>query len=167
MERRSKHVVGMVNFPVDSEEYTSTNEGGMFVQLWCVEAERFSCGVCCGYGSVYDMMSAELVGTDEEVNTDNFHEIESGKDPMEWEQSFALEEKLFPRIRQEGEHQYLSQELLACVNLGSTGWSGSDKNHNYWRCRYDDLNEAGKNIYDSLKNSYPKAKIILVTWLDT
>ena len=169
MERRSKQVVGMVNFPVDSQEYTNTNEGGMFVQLWCVE-EDFNSPESCWYGGVYAMMSESLVGTDEEVNTDNFHEIEDGKDPMEWEQSFALEEKLFPHIKKEGccvQFQYSSGELLACVNMGSTGWSGSNNHHDYWRCRYDDLNESGKGIYDSLKSAYPKAKLVLVTWLDT
>lgn len=39
MQRRSDEVIGMVNFPVDSEKYKSTNEGGMFVQLWCLEDE--------------------------------------------------------------------------------------------------------------------------------
>lgn len=166
MERRSKQVVGMVNFPVDSEEYTSTNEGGMFVQLWCVEEDYLSADSCWHHG-VYSNMSESLVGTDSEVNEDNFHEIEAGKDPMEWEQRFALEEKLFPRIRVEGENQYLSRELVACVTMGSTGWSGANEKNEYWRCRYEDLNDAGKGIYDALKNAYPKAKLILVTWLDT
>lgn len=167
MQRRSKQFIGMVNFPVGSKEYTSTNEGGMFVQLWCVEGERFSCGVCCGYGGVYANMSETLIGTDSEVNEDNFHEIEEGKDPMEWKQSFALEEMLFPHIKMEGEDQYLSKELLACLTMGSTGWSGANEKNEYWRCRYEDLNDSGKGIYDALKNAYPKAKLILVTWLDT
>lgn len=166
MERRSNQVVGMVNFPVDSEEYTSTNEGGMFVQLWCVEEDYLSAD-SCWYHGVYANMSETLLGTDSEVNEDNFHEIEEGKDPMEWEQRFALEEMLFPRIKVEGENQYLSKELVACVTMGSTGWSGANEKNEYWRCRYEDLNDSGKGIYDALKNAYPKAKLILVTWLDT
>lgn len=166
MERRSNQVVGMVNFPVDSEEYTSTNEGGMFVQLWCVEEDYLSAD-SWWYHDVYANMSETLLGTDSEVNEDNFHEIEEGKDPMEWEQRFTLEEMLFPRIKVEGENQYLSKELVACVTMGSTGWSGANEKNEYWRCRYEDLNDSGKGIYDALKNAYPKAKLILVTWLDT
>lgn len=166
MERRSKDVLGMVNFPIDSQEYTSTNEGGMFVQLWCFEDDKFS-DESVYYGSIYSMMSESLIGTDEEVNTDNFHEIEQGKNPTDWVQSFALEEKLFPNIKKEVEHQYLSKELIACVTLGCTGWSGVNKDHDYWRCKYEDLNEDGKSIYNSLKSTYPKAKLVLVTWLDT
>jgi hypothetical protein len=166
MESRSNQVVGMVNFPVDSEEYTSTNEGGMFVQLWCVEEDYLSAD-SWWYHDVYANMSETLLGTDSEVNEDNFHEIEEGKDPMEWEQRFTLEEMLFPRIKVEGENQYLSKELVACVTMGSTGWSGANEKNEYWRCRYEDLNDSGKGIYDALKNAYPKAKLILVTWLDT
>lgn len=170
--RCSNEVMGMVNFPVDSEEYKSTGEGGMFVQLWCVEEEYFSCGACCGYNGTQAMTSEVLVGTDSEVNEDNFHEIESGKvDPANWVQRRPLQEKLYPSIaNEEGCQQcrYTSGEMLACVTMGSTGWSGwSDKKEEYWRCRYDDLNEAGKGIYDSLMHAYPRGKLILVTWLDT
>jgi hypothetical protein len=48
----------------------------------------------------------------------------------------------------------------------STGWSGWGEDE-YWRCKYEDLNDAGKTIYDSLKLAYPKSKLLLVTWLDT
>ena len=166
MERRSKDVLGMVNFPIDSQEYSSTNEGGMFVQLWCFEEDKFS-DESVYYGSTYSTMSESLIGTDTEVNTDNFHEIEQGKNFMDWVQSFALEEQLFPNIKKEVDHQYLSKELIACVTLGCTGWSGANKDHDYWRCKYEDLNEGGKSIYNSLKSAYPKAKLVLVTWLDT
>lgn len=167
MRTRSNDVIGMVNFPVDSDEYENTNEGGMFVQLWCFEDDKFA-DESVYYGSVYSMMSESLIGTDEEANTDNFHEIEQGKDPMNWVQSFALEEKLFPLIKREVEHQYSSKELIACVTMGVTGWSGFNKNNNdTWRCKYEDLNDAGKSIYDSLKLAYPKSKLLLVTWLDT
>jgi hypothetical protein len=166
MERRSKDVLGMVNFPIDSQEYSSTNEGGMFVQLWCFEDDKFS-DESVYYGSTYSTMSESLIGTDEEVNTDNFHEIEQGKNFTDWVQSFALEEQLFPNIKKEVDHQYLSKELIACVTLGCTGWSGTNKDHDYWRCEYEDLNEGGKSIYNSLKSAYPKAKLVLVTWLDT
>lgn len=171
--RKSDEVSGMVNFPVDSPEYTSTNEGGMFVQLWCVEEEHFSCGKCCGYNTVYAKMSEVLIGTEEERSEDNFDEIETGKvNPVDWVQRFELKEKLFPMTANESEEEcetcrYLSSGLLACVTMGSTGWSGSDKDHEYWRCRYEDLSESGRLVYESLKKAYPKARLLLLTWLDT
>lgn len=166
--RRSNEVMGMVNFPVDSEEYKSTNEGGMFVELWCIETEYNSCGVCCGYANTSSTMSESLVGTENKINTDNFDEIEKGKDPNDWEQRFFLEEDLFPNVRNDAcSDQYKSLPLIACITMGSTGWSGSNKDHDYWRCKYDDLNESGKAVYDSLRSAYPKSKLLLVTWLDT
>jgi hypothetical protein len=167
MQRRSNDVIGMVNFPVDSEEYKSSGEGGMFVQLWCIEEEFHSCGICCGYDSIFTTRSEVLVGTETEKNTDNFHEIEEGKNPVDWEQKFHLTEKLFDRPLETCDVcRYSSIPLIACVTMGSTGWSGWDGDE-YWRCKYKDLNDAGQTIYDSLKSAYPKSKLLLVTFLDT
>lgn len=167
MQRRSDEVIGMVNFPVDSNEYESTNEGGMFVQLWCIEEEFGSCGMCCGYNSIFTTMSEVLIGTETEKNTDNFHEIEEGKNPSEWKQKFYLKEKLFDRTLESCDVcKYSSISLIACVTMGSTGWSGSNGDE-YWRCKYEDLSDAGQTMYDSLKLAYPKSKLLLVTWLDT
>lgn len=63
MERRSKAVTGCVNFPVDSEEWRSSGEGGMVVKLYVVEDGEDSTSACCG-GYCVDMLSETFVGYD-------------------------------------------------------------------------------------------------------
>lgn len=154
----------MVNFPVDCDDFKNTKEGGMFVELWVSEKKLFDCGICCGYGNIYTIMCESLIGTDFEENKDNWDEVVNLNVP----QKFPLEEKLFPHIKNNKvHHQYNSFNLLACVTMGSTGWSGwHEKNEKYWRCSYKDLNEDGKNIYNIFKKMYD-CNLLLVTWLDT
>jgi len=172
MSRRTNKIVGMVNFPVNSDKYENTKEGGMFVELWVVEKKIFECGVCCGYGNITASYAGELLGTDKKYNHDNYSQMNEKdfekvlKDDIQ--QRFPLEEELFPFIHSEKEdpsRKYQSLLLLACITMGSTGWSGYKEE--FWRCQYEDLNENGKLIYDALKKEYPKAELLLVTWLDT
>lgn len=163
----------MVNFPVDSDQYENTKEGGMFVELWVVEKEMDDCGVCCGYGNITSHYAESLVGTDQKPNHDNYSQMNEEELSKVFEndigQQFLLEEELFPFMhsdKKENVERYQSFPLLACVTMGSTGWSGCGKDE-YWRCRYEDLNENGKIIYDALKKEYNKADLLLVTWLDT
>lgn len=164
----------MVNFPVDSDQYKNTKEGGMYVELWVVEKKIFECGVCCGYGNIVTSYAGSLIGTDKQTNDDNFSKL-SEDEFAEFvqnggEQRFPLEEELFPFILKDGSNQYQSLILLACVTMGSTGWSGfggKNDEYEYWRCQYQDLNDNGKLIYDALKKEYAKADLLLVTWLDT
>lgn len=46
MDRRSKVVRGVVNFPINSQEYVCTGEGGLFVKLVATTEEDWM--VCCG-----------------------------------------------------------------------------------------------------------------------
>lgn len=175
--RRTNKIIGMVNFPVDSNQYESTGEGGMFVELWVVEKKIFECGACCGYSNITSTYTASLIGTDQKANHDNFSKL--GEDEFAeflrcgGEQRFFLEEELFPFIQNEEQNQekYQSFPLLACITMGSTGWSGfgggDPQNEDYWRCQYEDLNDNGKLIYDTMKKEYPKSALLLVTWLDT
>jgi hypothetical protein len=175
MSRRTKKIVGMVNFPVDLEEYKCSNEGGMFVELWVVEQEFMECGACCGYGNITSHYAESLVGTEQKPNHDNYSQMNEEELSKVFEndigQRFFLEEELFPFMHsneKENVERYQSFPLLACITMGSTGWSGYGGQHqDYWRCQYKDLNESGKLVYDTLEKQYPKAELLLVTWLDT
>jgi hypothetical protein len=171
LNRRSNVVRGYVNFPVDSKEYISTGEGGLFVELWVVPKKDTDWMVCCGGFGINVTYCESLIGTDKSHNTDNFdemmQEIKSGN--KDARQRFYLEEELFPYMHKDEEQRdYNSIDLYACVNLGSTGWSGYHDDKGMWRCTFDDLNDDGKALYKSLEKLYgDTAELLLVTWLDT
>ena len=165
LHRRTNICQGWVNFPVDSKEFKSTQEGGLFVELWVREKKYESCGVCCGYGNIVSIYSENLVGTDKRKNSDNSAEMIKDNSVN---QKFALEETLYPYMYDmDGETVYESVSLLACVTMGSTGWSGYNQKKGMWRCTYKDLNPDGQAMYNSFKKLYKNAELILVTWLDT
>lgn len=59
-----------------------------------------------------------------------------------------------------------SRELLAAVCLGSNRQSLYHSAGGYFNCGYDDLNEQGKQLYDSLEALYQREPL-LITLLDT
>ena len=61
MARRTNNMHGWVNFPVNDADYTSSNEGGMFVRLVVEGVENFM--VCCGGGNSF-VEDEVLSGTD-------------------------------------------------------------------------------------------------------
>jgi hypothetical protein len=140
-----------------SKEYKSTQEGGMFVELWVIQNLKKEWMISCGGNGITTTYSESLVGTDKLKNNDLTDNNLS--------QSFPLQEKLFPGMPKD---IYESVPLYACINLGSTGWSGYNNRKGYWRCKYEHLNNNGKTLYNSLKMLYgDKGKVVLVTWLDT
>ena len=171
--RRTNKQRGFVNFPTDSKTYKSSGEGGIYVELWAIPKDDRDWGLCCGPGGVYAAYSGTLLGTDNKINSDNWDEIEKAlrsdrHAPSHLPpQRFELEEEFFPQLRSASPN-YSSIPLLACISLGSTGWSGYCDDKGYWRCRYEDLTEGGKQIYDALDKLYgTMTKLSLVTWLDT
>lgn len=162
--RRTNTVVGYVNFPVDSKEFVSTCEGGLFVELWVIPKDKKDWMVCCGGHSITTMYTDSLVGTDVKRNKDTFD-----KGNFHATQRFPLEEDLFLEITDnKSPNQCVSKYLYACVTLGSTGWSGYHKTKGMWRCTFNDLNDDGKSLYKLLEKLYgDKATLRLVTWLDT
>lgn len=173
-QRRTDAQRGFVNFPTDSDQYESTREGGLWVQLVVVK-EDDDFAVCCTDNDPTIQYSNVLIGDDQ-------HDLEGddewdGEQPLdEWTAQYRgtpAEQYHFPWMHdpdycpQDSSNKTSSIAYEAVVNMGSTGWSGHDGEH-YWRATYDDLADAGKELYDSLENLYwPDAKLFLLTWLDT
>ena len=156
--RRTGQVQGMVNFPVDSHQFPSTQEGGMFVRL-LVEMPHGS--MLCGGGNNHIIYDECLVGIDTTRQDDGPNLSGS---PLRREEA-----RLFPHLddrngRPEDHH---SIGLAATITLGSTGWSGYNQDQGYWTCTYGDFRTEGKAVYDALKAAYPEGRITLQTWLDT
>src|SRR3990172_11790575 len=61
--RRTKQVKGCVDFPVNSKEFISSGEGGMFVQL-VVLPHSHADHVCCGGASTSIVMTESFLGDD-------------------------------------------------------------------------------------------------------
>ena len=158
-KRRTTEVAGNVAFPVDSTEYESTHEGGMFVRL-VVQENPDNLTLICSGGENYARYDESFVGTDN---------MPENNDGMSLKQRNELHLKLvsahFPKFHDEN---YLSTPYLAVITLGSTGWSGfsntkSDADNQYWRCRYSDLTQAGKAFYRAVATAYPGCKLTLQT----
>lgn len=165
--RRSKDVSGHVNFPVDSDKYVSTHEGGMIVKLVAVPLDDI--WEVCASANITDVHKESLVGSDyfsDSDSADKFH-LPNGDNP-----------------RAKGVEKYLTRGYRAVIILGCTGWSGYyngirnvtdpdgskhtevDGEH-YWKCEYSDLTHEGKNIYDLMRRAYPDCRLELLTILDT
>lgn len=162
MQRRSQAVEGCVNFPVHQP---STNEGGMLVKLWVIDRQPFddAYGMCCGV-SVFDQASETFLGTDKEGFPDDSYVWTPGHTPEEFSRAHdksAAEQTQWLEKFFTGEHHENSIPLLAAIVMGSTGWSGD------FICKYEDLTDDGKAIYDSMAKLYPKAELHLLTFLDT
>lgn len=178
--RRTNAISGCVRFPVDSTEYTSTREGGMFVKLVVVDDlpyDQSPWTVCCGV-SVTDVLSESFVGDDlEDMPSDDtdFSALEGQAllDAMKRqdEAHHAWESRHWPNLhepRQDSSiEQYLSRNYQASMVLGATGWSGHSGTHGYWRCTFDDLTPEGQALYRQLESLYAGCKLHLLTFLDT
>lgn len=144
----------------------------MVVKLVVVErddCERFS--MCFG-GSVADVRGEVFLSDDRRPKpifpigeTYTMEDIETEQKGLdEWE-SFH-----YPFLHDESRHgvdRYLSRDYLASLVLGTTGWSGVNKDHEYWTCRKQDLNSQGLALYEHLQVLYPNADVHLLTFLDT
>lgn len=162
MKRRSQDVEGCVNFPIHNP---SSQEGGMLVKLWVIDRQDFddAYGVCTGV-AVFDQKIESFMGTDKEGYPDDSYVWTEGHTPEEFSQAHdksIAEEKAWLEKFFTGEYNEQSVPLLASIVMGSTGWSGE------FICKYDDLNEDGKTIYNSMQKLYPKAELHLMTFLDT
>ncbi len=181
LRRRTNAMSGWVRFPVDSADYRSTREGGMFVKLVVVDDQPYDTSawtVCCGV-SVTDVLSESFVGDDQaEVPG----EVTDTSD-LEGEALLALlarhdelhkawESRHFPNLHEaepatSSIERYLSRGYLASVVLGATGWSGHSQEHGYWRCTFEDLTPQGQELYRQMQALYPGCKLHLLTFLDT
>ena len=182
---------GYVNFPVNDQEYKNSGEGGLFVLLVVPDEWPVDFMECHG-NTNYVMYNENLVGADveEECDCDECESlvlvglerrgVEHYHFPSMDEREFNYRPHIhdggkrlhFPLIKVDAPKfnpdPYLSVSYLAIVNLGSTSWSGwNEEKGNYFVCTYNDLNEEGKTLYNSIKTLYPKGKLVLQTWLDT
>ena len=181
--RRTKQVKGYVDFPVNSKEYISSGEGGMFVQLIVLPSSH-SDHVCCGGASTSIVMTESFIGDDlsrsparEYYYFPNSECEHQKRFYLEWHQSDVDKSKPLPllpaacncyTLDKFSEKNLLSIPLLAAIDLGSTGWSGfSGRKKQYWRAKYGDLTLLGKELYQNLKRLYPRSQLRLLTWLDT
>lgn len=157
MKRKTKAVSGWVNFPVDSELWRDTEEGGISVKLVVTDNQESNHqhGLCFG-SSVTDILATKLVG---EVRT-----LEINISVKE------AEEYHFPFLDRDnvGVEQIMSRDYMAVIVIGSTGWSGfSDETGRYWNCSFSDLTDDGKAFYGQLQRLYPNCQVHFLTFLDT
>jgi hypothetical protein len=172
MNRRSRDVKGLVNFPID--QLPSSGEGGMYVLLVAMDPTERNLPVSCG-GYVYHVFDETFMGSDRKQRAE-FPPFEEGLSREEtlsrwrgYEQANKdLESFYYPSIHAPDNkdyssyERYLSTGYLAAINMGSTGWSSGD-----WLCSYEDLTEEGKVLYNLVAKIYPGSELHLQTWLDT
>lgn len=167
MNRRELVTSGYVNFPLCSNRWKNTQEGGMFVQL--VVLPNGNWAHCCGANSVGVVYTECLQGDDKQPNSDMFIQPRENAGGRRI-QTFPMEDELFPLMREENvaDRDYHSSPMYAAITLGTTGWSGWDKaKGEYWRCTRNDLTEEGKRLYALVGQLYPDCDIRILTWLDT
>lgn len=167
MARRTNNIHGMVNFPVHTP---STQEGGMYVRLWAVP--RKGGGLCAGTEAA-ELLDSVFVGAD---TIKEQQSINRARMEQEWlvpidsvervNELDKLEKELDAQttgsfFHETPERTRWSLPLSASVILGSTGWSGD------FICTYEDLNDAGKQLYDFFKDNYSHCDLHLLTFLDT
>lgn len=176
--RKTNLVTGWVYFPVGSPQWPSTGEGGMVVKLVVVDRADADpsitgFGVCSG-AYVSDILSEGLVGDDRRPKPASPQVFESAEAVMqdmrnhqEWEAYH------FPQLHDSSAsgltaEKYISRPYLAALVLGSTGWSGVNKDtHDLWQCSFEDLTEEGKQLYRQMQVLYPSGELHLLTFLDT
>ena len=175
MNRRSTEARGCVVFPVGSQEWKSSNEGGMFVKLVVADNQEglSPFGVCCGV-HVYDVLTESFVGDDKRAKPGVIPNYETVAD-FDREQAAALTwtRHHFPHYGTQGAdvldgvEQGMSRDYLCVMVLGSTGWSGWSETRGYWTCTFEDLTEEGKALYQQVEKLYPGCDLHLLTFLDT
>lgn len=185
--RRSSEVKGMVNFPVDSTEFVSSGEGGMFVRLVVVSPDslpsesplsvpysedKLDRSVCCG-GDVYVVYDETFVGDDvHPVQVQDWEKVSTEAEFRAAQHAERVHDRIhFPRMDDKSWsdiRDFMSIPYLAAVLMGSTGWSGwNELESKYWHCTKDNLNDDGKALYNQLQKAFPNSILILQTWLDT
>ena len=179
--RRTLATFGAVNFPFDDPRYRSSKEGGMFVKLVVVDDREYdeSDWTICVGASVLDHKQASLVGDDQAAcpvlgpsfSAETPEQALNSLDQHN-EAAKAWESRHFPMLHSEGVNeplaQFMTRPYLASLVLGNTGWSGlSEDTTEYWVCRYENLTDQGKAVYDQLKALYPGCQLHLLTFLDT
>lgn len=147
--RRTNAVNGFVNFSVNSGEYVSSKEGGMFVRLVVIPPQTPDKWMMCCGGNNYVQYDESFIGRSEEKR--HFPKLDS----VDYENDAVCVDST------------TSIPYLAVLTIGSTGWSGYNQGNGYWRCTYGDLTEAGKTLYNQLKQLYSGCELVLQTWLDT
>lgn len=160
--RRTNAVAGYVNWPLDRP---SSGEGGMFVRLVVIDsradAEWADKWVpCCG-GYQSFLMDETFMG-DDTLDRSYPEDEDSDRWAKRDEDYSACEHRHFPSLKEGGPYQYYSRGYLAVVTMGATGWSRSD-----WTCRYEDLTDRGKDLYNQIRALYGGAELRLLTFLDT
>jgi hypothetical protein len=156
---------------VNHDKLTPKEKWELEDQTKKLEQEKFM--RCCGGWNrfIYD----ETFIGDDVHPTRTYNEIGNEVDPAtDFHFPFLKKRHLDyrPRAKAAGPkmeaENFISTDYLAVLTIGSTGWSGFNKNKGeYFICKYDDLTEQGKSLYDSIKKLYPQGTIYLQTWLDT
>jgi hypothetical protein len=175
--RRTTQVEGYVAFPVHSQEYRNTQEGGMFVKLVVVEQNDFDNELarCCGV-TVTDMLTGSFAGDDSQAQPPELdfskeltaEDVEA--DQTAWDayvgHHYPLRNDESPAI--EHHERCMSRPYRAAIVMGSTGWSGyNDASHRKWHATFDDLTDDGKALYQLVKKLNPGCTLHLLTFLDT
>lgn len=181
LARKTQGVSGWVNFPMQDSRYSCAGEGGMIVKLVAVDeaetgtSERFA--KCFG-AHVHDVLGPILAGDDRRPRPRELDAVGLDRksrvaiiDKNERAQQYWLAHH-YPSLhdpRRAGlAGHLLSREYLAAVVLGTTGWSGCDRETGeFWQCGYQDLTCDGRRLYEQLNTLYPHATLHLLTYLDT
>jgi len=192
MDRRSNNQRGFVNFPVNDPRYVNSNEGGMFVRLVVRPRETDDpFMLCCGgYQSItYDenYIAPNPYRDQAMAMWEKADSEEDTAEAMKMVEAARLLDKQaetdrFPQLNVERQYadvnsmleavtsleKYQSEDYLAILTIGSTGWSGWDEAAgHYWECTEDNLTEGGKELIMVLRALYKGCEIELQTWLDT
>lgn len=186
--RRSKRSIGWVNFPVNSELWKNTKEGGMFVKLVVCDNRENADAFGIAHGSIViehlmggfvgDSLRPQLPESASAINVrDNADGSPNQEDIDALCEAVFSDQKAydewysyhFPSARKEVDgRDTCSRAYLASIVIASTGWSGwSDSLDRYWYCTEDDLSEQGKQLFKQLKQLYKGCDIHLLTFLDT
>lgn len=175
MKRRENVANGYVNFPMFDPQYKNSNEGGMIVKLVVFnesdvdDDDNFE--LCTGV-YVNDFLTESFVGCDSE----GIPRWDDREDFIVYSKRVEeIEERFFPNMNIEYSDtafnmaKYAMRPSLCSLVIGNTGWSGWNTIDDvYWKCSYNDLTDAGKDLYSYIQKLYgPKASLHLLTFLDT
>lgn len=172
MTQASVDVSGVVNFPVHSDEWVNTREGGTVVKLVvCNRPGNDSSFTQCAGVGVFDYLCLVLVGDDKRPRPsadrlDNLAAVDAAVvAEYEWE---AYHFPSNNNAEADARIRLLSRDYLAVMVLGSTAWTGYHVTHGgEWLCRFQDLTEQGQAMYKMMEAQYPGCDIHLLTFIDT
>jgi hypothetical protein len=181
LARKTQEASGWVNFPLQDPRYCCTGEGGMVVKLVAVDEAEASAPehfARCFGAHVHDVLGALLAGDDRrprprDVATEEMDRatLMAAIDQEERAQRHWLAHH-YPSLHGPGQlsdaGRLISREYLAAIVVGTTGWSGCERETGeFWHCRYQDLTQEGRRLYEQLRTLYPHATLHLLTYLDT